>query len=502
MSSKDIIDQFFNPKSIAVIGASKNPMKGGNRILINLTRNNFKGKIFPVNPNAEGEIFGWKFHKSISDIGENVDLAIFYVGNKIIPGLIQECIDNGIKAVLIEASGFEDGGAVGLALRDKIREITDNFTKLRIMGPNCMGFTKIEGDSNDPDEEKRGGLFTGFVPFFQYKRGNIGLISQSGMLNGGYLSYIFSRYPHMGFRYSVAIGNKMDLGETDFLEYFLHDDSVNVIPIYLEGFKNPRKFIKLCREAKKMPNKTIILTKGGVSEIGQRAGKSHTGSLAEDTRLIDGLIKQCGVIQAYNFYELFQLADTFSKLYITGKIFPIKGNVSMTTGSGGAGTISADLVNKYGLNFPNLTDQANALFDELYPEWMPHNKFALQDTWPTMEKAMMNKISPDIVMKKINDALLNEPEVEGLFSMMFVAKIFHSTTNFESVIKHLNSFSKPVFFWILGDAPSVTEFRGKLDEFNVPNFTTLEEMVRNFAALVQESKNNKKFTEYQKENSN
>jgi len=331
MLNHEIINIFLNPKSVAVIGASKNPFKGGNWIVNNLTLNNFKGKIYPVNPNSEGQMYGLEIKKSVLDIDDEVDLAIFYVGNKIIPAILEECIEKGIKGVIIEASGFEEVGDKGLEFRDQILKITDNFKKIRIVGPNCMGITRID---NDSDSEEKGGFFSGFGVFYNYKRGNIAVISQSGMLNGGYLMHIMEKYPDIGFRYSCTIGNKTDLSEIEFLEYFLDDSTVNVIAIYLESFKDPRKFIELCKKTKKIPNKTIILVKGGITSQGQKATLSHTGALAENSQLIEAIIKQSGVIRAHSFYELFQFARTFSMMYNTGKVLPRKGNVSIIVGSG------------------------------------------------------------------------------------------------------------------------------------------------------------------------
>jgi len=486
LSSDHIVDLFLNPKSVAVIGASKNLVKGGNRIINNLTLNKFKGKIYPVNPNAEGEIYGLEFKKSVLDIEDEVDLAIFYVGNRVIPGLLEDCIKKGIKGALIEASGFEEVGKEGLELRDKIVEITDNFSKIRIVGPNCMGLTKIDGDSNS---EEKGGFFSGFGVFEKYKRGNIAVVSQSGMLNGGYLMHIMQKYPELGIRYSCSIGNKMDLSEIEFLEYFIDDPTVNVIAIYLESFRNPRKFIELCKKAKKIPKKTIILVKGGLTSQGQKATLSHTGALAENSQLLKAIIKQSGVIQANSFDELFQFARTFSMIYDTDKKLPIKGGVATIVGSGGAGTLIADLTMKYGLHLPTLGDEAYQALVEVFPEWMPPNRFSLIDIWPAMEKAMMKRIGRDVVTKAAYDAVLSEPEIEGLFNMMFCSRRFRSMWNIPNMIESTKQTSKPIFFYLIGEAKEVQYLSQLLGESNIPCFTELEAMIKNFWILVQESNN-------------
>ncbi|MFX1304503.1 MAG: CoA-binding protein [Promethearchaeota archaeon] len=489
MSNNNIIELFLNPKSVAVIGASKNPVKGGYRIVENLVKNNFKGKIYPINPNSNGKLFNLEFKKSILEVEDDIDIAIFYVSNKRIPNLLEDCIKKGIEGAIIEASGFEEVGKEGLELRDEILKITNNFSKIRIVGPNCMGLTRIDGDS-DNESDNKGGFFSSFGVFTSYKRGNIAIISQSGMLNGGYLMYLMENYPEIGFRYSCTVGNKMDLSEIDFLEYLIEDPTVNVIVMYLESFKDPRKFIKLCKRVKELPNKTIILVKGGMTSLGQNASFSHTGALAENSQLINAVIKQSGVIQARNFYELFQFARTFSMIYATSKKLPINGNVSMIAGSGGAGTISADLVKLYGLNFPLFGEHAYKMLKDLFPEWMPPNRFAFVDIWPTMEKAMMNKVNPEVVMEQVYKLVINESHIEGLFNMMFCTTRFRN--NWKKIIENVTQTSKPVFFWLIGEVKEVQRVSKLLNQHNIPHFPSLEEMVKNFWILVQESKNKSK----------
>jgi len=486
--STNIIDMFLHPKSVAVIGASKNPVKGGYRIVNNLKSNNYKGSIFPVNLNSKGKLFGLEFKKSVLEIEEEVDLAIFYVPNRIIPELLEECIKKGIKGAIIEASGFEEVGEKGLELKNKILKITDDFSKIRIVGPNCMGLTRIDGDSISEGDE-RGGFFSSFGVFTQYKRGNIAIISQSGMLNGGYLMYIMEKYPNLGFRYSCSIGNKMDLSEIEFLDYLINDSTVNVIAVYLESFRNPRKFIQLCRKTKTIPNKTIILVKGGLTSLGQKASLSHTGALAENSELINAIIKQSGVIRANSFHELFQFAGTFSMMYNTGKNLPKQGNIAMIAGSGGAGTISADLTMKYGLNFPILDNETYKTLEEVFPEWMPPNKFAFIDIWPAMEKAMMNGIKIEVVMNKVYKVILGKSEIEGIFNMLFCSKRFSAMNNLDQIIENVNNAKKPIFFWLIGENDEVKRISNMLAEHNIPDFPCLEELVKNFWILVQESKN-------------
>ena len=489
LSVKEVIELFLYPKSVAVIGASKNPLKGGHRIVDNLVTNNFKGTVYPINPNSEGELFGLEFKKSVLDIKEEIDLAIFYVPNRKIPQILEECIQKGIKGAIIEASGFEEVGEKGLELRDQILKITDNFSKIRIMGPNCMGLTRIDGDS---ESNERGGFFTSFAVFEKYKRGNIAIISQSGMLNGGFLMYMMEKHPDLAIRYSCSVGNKMDLSEIDFLDYCLDDPTVNVIAMYLESFKDPRKFIELCKKTKNKKEKTIILVKGGITNQGQKATLSHTGALSEDSQLINAIIKQSGVIQAKSFHELFQFARTFSMMYSEKKILPKKGNVSLITGSGGAGTIVADITAEYGLKFPNFSDNIYEKLVEIFPEWMPPNRFALIDFWPAIEKAMMNNKTPGEVMGIVYNLLLKDEKIEGILNMMFCSKRWGSVTNYKQMVETINNTSKPIFFWLIGEVKQVQKVSRYMADHNVPAFPSLEDMIKNFWILVQDSKNKNK----------
>lgn len=467
-----------------MIGASKNPAKGGHRIFQNFIVNNFKGIAFPVNPNANGKISGIEFKKSVLDIEEPVDVAIFYIPNKAIPQILEECIQKGVKGAIIEASGFEEVGAHGIELKNEIIRITDNFSKIRVVGPNCMGLTRIDADSDSPD---RSGYFTSFMIFTTFKRGNIAVISQSGMLNGGYFTHIAEKYPNIGFRYVCSVGNKMDLSELEFLEYFINDSEVNVIAMYLESFKNPRKFIELCKRVKSIPNKTIILVKGGLTSQGQGASLSHTGSLSENARLTKAIIKQAGIVHAKNFDELFQFARTFSMVYASKKQLPTKGGLAMIFGSGGAGTIASDLTMMQDLKLPYFGEKTYETLVDLFPEWMPPNKFAFVDIWPAMERVWTRGMSPEKLFEKVYDALLQEPEIEGFFHMFFCSTQFRAVNDVAKIVQVFKNSSKPVFLFLIGESEEVRYLSKLVGSHDIPSFSNLEDIAKNFKVLVEES---------------
>lgn len=469
-SKRDSIDLLFNPKSVAIIGASTNPIKGGNRILKNLIEHKFRGNIYPINPKG-GDAYGIKFQKSVLDVEEDIDVGIVFVPNRIIPAVIQECIQKGIKGLIIEAAGFEEVGDMGLELRDKIAEITDNFEKIKIVGPNCTGLTRVDPNGN--------GFYSAFIVQNPVKSGNIAVISQSGMVNGGYLIHLCTTFPQMGFRYVASIGNKMDLNEIDFLEYYINDNGVNVIALYLESFQEPRKFIELCRKVEKLSNKSIILLRGGLTNQGQNASTSHTGAIAENIRLSQALINQSKVIKVDDFFNLFQVSRTHSMMYDSKIKFPRSGNVAFVTVSGGAGTVTADLIHNYGLKLPELSQECYKRLEEIFPTWMPPNKFSLVDLWPAIENA---KVDSDGIHRIALDALLKDENIEGLMISIFFTEDF--PFSIDIIEEFHQKYRKPIFCWLFGENECISEVSHRLTKNKIPSFYSLDAMVKNFSSIV------------------
>jgi hypothetical protein len=258
--------------------------------------------------------------------------------------------------------------------------------------------------------------------------------------------------------------------------------------MYLESFKDSRKFITLGKKAKGIQNKTIILTKGGITSQGQKSTLSHTASLSENSNLTEAVIKQSGIIQARNFYDLFEFARTFSWVYNTKKTLPNQGGVAQIFGSGGAGTISADLTMQHGLKLPFFKEKTYSVLVDLFPKWMPPNKFAFIDIWPAMEKAMTNGINPGNVLRKVYNALLEEPEIEGIFNMLFCSKQFRVVNDVNYLIDIISTYPKTVFLYLVGDYDEVRLISHQLSEHNIPSFSNLEDMVKNFSILLHDSK--------------
>jgi acyl-CoA synthetase (NDP forming) len=466
-----MINFFFQPASIAIFGASTNPNKSGYKLVQNILDHNYSGSIFPINPKG-GEILGKKIYKNLSEISEEVELAIIFVPNSKVISILKECIVKGIKGAIIESAGFGEVPE-GLKLVDEIKVITENFTKIRVFGPNCTGLTFIQKDGE--------GFFASFVPMPKIKTGSIAIISQSGFINGGYFLNITSRHPNLGFRYVCAIGNKMDLNENDLLEYIMQDPEIGVICIYVESFFDVRKFIRLCNLAKNEYNKKIILLRSGLSKLGSQATASHTGALArERTELIKAVIKQCHCIEAEDFKNLFQIAYAldFTK---NSDIHQVDNpGVSIITISGGAGAVMADLCDKFNVKIPLLSKNS---FDELsliYPKWMPPQKYSLLDIWPAVENAAGDYQK---VMLKSLEIVLSDPNIHAVFLTAFYSRTSWKM-NWYLVEELIKEHRKPVYVWLFGEYSDVLEAEKIFQELKIPVFYSEKEMISTFSKTI------------------
>ena len=317
--SEDIFKTIFNPKSIAVFGASSNEIKSGSRYLKALIDSGYPGRLYPINP-KEKEILGLEAYASIRDCPEPVDYAMFCVPAHFVPDLVEECGQNGVKAMQLFTAGFkETGEAEGIALEEKMVQVARRHG-IRIIGPNCIGIYC-------PENRIPYGM--GVSPM---EPGAIGVLSQSGghagrIIMGGFLQ---------GLRFSkvISYGNGCDLNAVDFLKFFESDPQTKVIGAYLEGMEDVRPFFELAKRISR--EKPIVIWKGGQTEQGSKTLLSHTGSLAGSFRLWEQGMKQSGAVMVSDFEELSDTLLTFSNIPY------VKGNrVVMITGlMGGGGGIS------------------------------------------------------------------------------------------------------------------------------------------------------------------
>jgi len=343
------LEPFFNPQSIAIIGASNNPAKPGGRPVSALLSKGFTGKLYPVNP-ARTDISGIKCYPSLLDIPGPVDLAIISIVADKVYHALEECVAKGVKAAVIFSSGFAETGPEGLAGQQRIAELSRK-TGLRILGPNCLGLVNT---------------LNGVMASFAYivdlppvEPRVLGFVSQSGAF--GSVIYAASLDKGVGFNYFISVGNEADLEFTDFLQYMIHDPNTRLAGGYLEGAKNGDKLRRVAEEALEK-EKPVLIMKVGRSSSGSRAASSHTGSMAGSDTIYDAFFRQTGIIRIDNFTDLI----AFTPLFQTGKL-PRGRNTAIISTSGGAGVVLTDLCESVGLNVVPLGDETRKKMDTVLP---------------------------------------------------------------------------------------------------------------------------------------
>ena len=328
------LEKFFNPASVAIVGASQTPGKVGYEILANMIKAGFPGKIFPVNPNAK-TIEGLACYPDVASIGQIPELVIIVVPAKIVPSIMRQCAKAGVKSVVIITAGFKEVGPEGKELEQQVVQIARQ-AGIRVIGPNCLG---VIAPAN-----KLNASFGGDLP----RTGVIGYLSQSGALLAAILD--FANANNIGFSKLASIGNKADVDELDVIRAFGADPGVKVIAGYLENISDGDAFL---REAERISRrKPILLMKSGGTQAGARAASSHTGSLAGSETAYECMFDRAGIIRCLSIKLQFDFARTF----VTQPL-PVGRRVAVITNAGGPGIMAADAVERQELEFAQLTEE-------------------------------------------------------------------------------------------------------------------------------------------------
>ena len=322
-----MLESFFNPKSIAVIGVSADPKKLGSLIFNNLQKAKYKGKLYPVNTRVGGqELYGHMSFKNVREIPEPLDLVIIVVAAKFCSSIIDDCIANGTKNVSIIAAGFSEIGNNKLETEIGEKCLKNN---INLLGPNCLGHISTFTDLN--------ASFADGYP----EKGNVAFISQSGAYCCAMLDWAEKK--KIGFSHFISIGNKTIFGEDQILSVLKDDVNTKFFTFYLENLKNGKKFLKTLSEVSK--TKPCIILEPGKSQKAKMASLSHTGSLAPNYKILEIAFKNAGAIQAKDTRELFGLIETL----VHSHHHNFEGSFGIITNAGGAGVLSSDLCEDNGL---------------------------------------------------------------------------------------------------------------------------------------------------------
>ncbi len=342
MDGRERLKRMFSPRSIAVIGASREPVKIGHATLLNVLVSGYPGKVYPINPKAD-EIMGLKCYPSILEIHDEIDLAVIAIPARFVPDAVRDCAKKGVAGVIIISAGFGEIGGEGKVLEDELREIVKE-TGIRIIGPNTMGY------KNPVDD-----LDASFV-FGMPDPGHIALASQSGALCIGMIHH--ANRERIGLSKVISVGNKIDVSDAEIIEYLSKDPHTKVIAMYIEGIKDGKKFM----EAVKKCDKPIVAIKSGRTKAGAAAAATHTGSLSGSDRIYESVFRQLRIHRARDTPELFDFAIALSRQP------PLKGKrIGIVTNGGGAGILLSDALEMEGLEVAEITEKTKERLREVLP---------------------------------------------------------------------------------------------------------------------------------------
>ena len=436
---------FFEPHSVAVIGASRTPGKPGYQQIENLRRN-FSGPIYPINPNAK-EILGLPCFASVEQCPGPIDLAIILLPAPAVPKTVTACVARRVPAVMIPASGFAEAGPEGRRLQSAILDIVRG-SGTRLWGPNCGGLMNTAN-----------GLTAAFIDLPYLRKGSIGIVSQTGLYAAALMNQMME-IDGYGVSKVATLGNACDVNEIDVLEYLASDPETSVIALHLEGVSDGKRLVQRCRDLTR--EKPIIAIMAGQTEAGAKAGASHTARLAADAHIIKGAFAQSGIIPATEFTDLIDLSRA---LAIWQGPAPAK-NVAVLSTSGGACVLAADMITRAGMEMAEFSPATLERLAKLHPfSYGVANPF---DVWPAMERHGTNQ-----AIEKIAEAVFDD---EGVDAAVLVFGAFSgggSDLDPRVLGDMAKRRGKIAVAWLYGPSAFVDPWARSLAEIQIPCFHDL-----------------------------
>lgn len=465
------MNSFFNPSSVAVVGASRKIRKAGNVIFKNFVENKrrgiFDGEIYPVNP-YEDSVLGYKSYPSVTEIPGELELVVIVVPAKHVADVMKDAASKKVKAGVIISAGFSEIG--NHKLEDQVEGIAEE-AGIRVLGPNCLGVF----DSNTGVDmlflpETRV-LTTGdeIVATPRPMPGDVAVVTQSGAFGIAALDYLTGK--QIGVSKFVSFGNKIDVNETEMLNYLLYDEKTEVILLYVEDIRSGREFIEVAEKVSR--KKPIVALKCGRTSAGARAAASHTGAMAGSDQIYDAAFAQTGVLRARDTEEFFDIGKTFSmQPPAAGK------NVGIITDAGGPGIMAADECEIKGLNVNRFSEDTIKRFEKLKEEGkLP--KFATNlnpvDLTGSVTSEMF-QISTEI--------LFEDTDIHGII----VLGLHHTPALQEDFVDRVaevaDKYQKPIVACDIGETEMALHIRDRFDKLGIPAYFSPEDAARSMNALM------------------
>ena len=444
----------FNPKVVALIGATEREGSVGQALMKNLLLGKEERKIYPVNPNRE-TVMGLKCYPSIKNVPEHVDLAIIATPAKTVPKIVEECGEAGVDGVVIISAGFRETGEEGRKLEEEIARIKEKYG-LRILGPNCFGFIRPHLNLN--------ATFLLKNP----EPGQIAFISQSGALGSAILDWAISS--HIGFSMFISLGSMLDIDFGDLIDFLGEDPYTRSILIYMESVGDARKFMSAARGFAR--TKPILVIKPGKHSAGAKAAMSHTGSIAGSFEVYDAAFKRVGVVRVDEIEDLFNCASVLDSRYL-----PAGPRLAIITNAGGPGVIAADSVIENGGELAKLSEQTLKELNSALPHyWSRGNPI---------------DVLGDADVERYLQALkacLNDPNVDGIIVIYTPQGAAKAEELADAIIDIVKERIKPVLtVWMGGE--EIQEARKIFYRNDVPTYDTPEKAVKTYMYMYKYKRN-------------
>lgn len=439
----------FNPKSVAVIGASTQEGKVGYIVTDNLKTCGFKGEIYPINPKADGELLGLPAYKSITDVPGEIDLAVMSIPARFVNPTLEDCGKKGVKNVIVLTAGFKEVGAEGAKLEEEMVEIAKKYN-MNIQGPNCLGSLDCHTPLN--------ASFAQVMP----EAGDIAFVSQSGAMTVAILDW--SIFEGIGFSKIISLGNKAETSEIDVIEGLADDDKTKVILCYLEGISDGERFLEVMKNVTK--KKPVVILKSGSSQAGAKAVSSHTGALAGDDFSFDAAFESCGVLRARSMQDLFDYGLAFSKSNL-----PKGKKIAVVTNAGGGGVLTADKIEDVGLELVDLSDEIKSKLKEVIPD-----EGSVQNPIDVLGDA-----SPDRYEKTL-EIIMEEDDIDSVIIMACPTASYKPKEVGEAIVAAKQKSDKPLLVVNMG-GPSFEEENKVLRENDISTCVFPETAVNVLEAL-------------------
>lgn len=443
------LDPIFQPRSVAVVGASATPGAVGSILIKNLLQNPFGGVVYPINPKRHA-VHGVRCYPSIAALPEPVDLAVVATPAATVPGVVKECVAHGVKGAILISAGFSELGAEGRALEHAIRRTARG--KMRLIGPNCLGVI------HPPS-----GLNASFAAEMA-RPGRLALLSQSGAICTSILDWANDK--NIGFSSFVSVGAMADVGFADLIDYFGDDPNTSSIIIYMESIGDVRRFLSAARAVAR--TKHVIVVKSGRHEAGAKAAASHTGALAGADAVFDTAFRRAGVLRVTSIPELFNMAE------ILAMQPPPRGPaLAIITNAGGPGVMATDALMLEGGQLAPLSAETRAALDKVLPPFWSHGNPVdiLGDATPERYRQAV-----DIISKDAN--------VQGLLVLLTPQAMTDPTETARQLVPFAKLPGKPLLACWMGSS-TVRDGKEALSRAGIPAFDAPEEAIRAFLSMVQ-----------------